>query len=411
MEQEVKYIALKDLVLWTENPRDPIDPTAKDQDVVDRALSDPNLKWSLDKLCAEMGEYYDLSELPTVVYHKKVPVVYDGNRRVVLGKIKFGLVEVPEATDLVIPTFPHSIPCNVCDETIALRNVLRKHSASGSWHPLERDMFLYKFMREKKSSFLILAESTGIIEANPYLNQRFVKEEIFRDDVLGSLGFTVQEGRLYSVHNQQESRAILTDIAKKIELKEISTRRNRGKVVEVLDQVSQEIIEKNKDKGVHLAKVRFSKKVTKNAPKITKRSPKQDAELFGGKLYLQIGEVSDLYRDIVDLYNFYIAHKNHLSPSFPSIFRVALRLLCETAAGGTTRKVESYVAKNFANAKKDLSQDVKTTLSNQNVKELSMMQLLHTGAHNYKASSNVDQTIALSVIIGAMLTISHGREE
>lgn len=104
MEQEVKYLDLKDLVLWTENPRDPIDPNASDQEVVDRALSDPNLKWSLDKLCAEMGEYYDLSELPTVVYHGKRPVVYDGNRRMVLGKIKLGLVTVPEGTELAIPS-------------------------------------------------------------------------------------------------------------------------------------------------------------------------------------------------------------------------------------------------------------------------------------------------------------------
>ena len=28
--QEVKILKIKDLVLWTENPRDPIDETAKD---------------------------------------------------------------------------------------------------------------------------------------------------------------------------------------------------------------------------------------------------------------------------------------------------------------------------------------------------------------------------------------------
>ena len=34
MEQTIKYIAISDLVLWTENPRDPIDVDATDQDVV-----------------------------------------------------------------------------------------------------------------------------------------------------------------------------------------------------------------------------------------------------------------------------------------------------------------------------------------------------------------------------------------
>ena len=40
MDQEVKYISIQDLVLWTENPRDPIDENATDQDIVNRALID-----------------------------------------------------------------------------------------------------------------------------------------------------------------------------------------------------------------------------------------------------------------------------------------------------------------------------------------------------------------------------------
>jgi hypothetical protein len=71
MEQEVRLIDIKELVLWTENPRDPIDENAADQDIVDRALEDVLNKWSLGKLAKEMGDYYDFSELPTVVYHNK----------------------------------------------------------------------------------------------------------------------------------------------------------------------------------------------------------------------------------------------------------------------------------------------------------------------------------------------------
>ena len=94
MEQTIKYIAISDLVLWTENPRDPIDVNATDQDVVNRAILDQNAKWNLKRLAKEMGDFYDFSELPTVVYIKNKPVVYDGNRRIILAKIKHKLVSI-----------------------------------------------------------------------------------------------------------------------------------------------------------------------------------------------------------------------------------------------------------------------------------------------------------------------------
>ena len=90
MRQEILNIKLEDLVLWTENPRDPITPDSNDQDVANKALQDKDNKWNLSKLVAEMGDFYDFSEIPTVVMEKGKPVVYDGNRRVLLGKIKNG---------------------------------------------------------------------------------------------------------------------------------------------------------------------------------------------------------------------------------------------------------------------------------------------------------------------------------
>jgi len=53
MDQEIKHINIEDLVLWTENPRDPIDKNATDQNIVDRALNDKLSKWTLDKLAKE----------------------------------------------------------------------------------------------------------------------------------------------------------------------------------------------------------------------------------------------------------------------------------------------------------------------------------------------------------------------
>lgn len=412
MDQEVRYLNIGDLVLWTENPRDPIDENATDQDIVNRALGDKSSKWTLAALAREMGDYYDLSELPTVVYHKEKPVVYDGNRRIILGKLKHGLVTARHKTTIQIPDFPEEIPCNVCEMKIALNNVYRKHSDTGSWQPLERDIFLHKFMGKGKSPFLVLEEDTGIISANPHLNQRFVKDEIFKEDILKSLGFIIKEGRLNSVHSDREAHSILSDISRKVERKDITTRKNRGKVIEVLEPDSQQLIDQNKNNKSHLSQISFksprdiSKKVRQS-----KRIPKKKTEIFGGKLYLRMGEVSNLYRDIFDLYDFYVARKNELSQTFPGLIRMALRLLCETACKeDNNKKLENYIKGHFESAKKTLTQDIKTTLANQNVNESSIVQLLHTGAHSYQSSSNMEQTIALSIIIGSILTITHGKE-
>lgn len=413
MDQEVKYIKINDLVLWTENPRDPIDENAVDQDIVDRAMDDGSNKWSLAKLAKEMGDYYDFSELPTVVYHNGKPIVYDGNRRIVLGKIKHGLVKVNKAANIQIPEFPIEIPCNVCTEEIALNNVYRKHSDTGSWQPLERDMFLHKFMGKGKSLFLIMDEETGIISANPHLNQRFVKDEIFKEEILKSMGFFVKNGALYSVHDSKEGHSILSDISQKIEKKDITTRKNRGKVIEVLEPSSQQIIDKNKKNKPNPSEVSFgtTKSNIQRKNKQTRRTPKKEAEIFGGSLYLRMGDVSNLYRDIVDLYKFYIKDKKQLSQTFPSLIRMSLRLLCETASKNTNNmKLDNYLKKYFKKAKNNLGKNAKTTLANQNITETSIVQLLHTGAHNYDSSKNIEQTLALSVIIGEILSITHGKD-
>ncbi|WP_418647566.1 hypothetical protein ACNQFN_22075 [Thauera butanivorans] len=133
------------------------------------------------------------------------------------------------------------------------------------------------------------------------------------------------------------------------------------------------------------------------------------AQIFGGPLYLRNGDVSNLYRDIVDLHEFYHEKKTSLSDVFPSLIRMALRLLCEAAAKEYQQDIAAYVNSRFKNAKATLDQDTKTTLSNQNVTEKSLVQLLHTGAHNYAAAANIEQTLAVSIILGALLTDSHGK--
>ena len=159
MDQQIKEIKVKNLVLWTENPRDPIISTAKDQDVVDRAISDPYAKWELNKLAKEMGGYYDYSELPIVVFKEGKPIVYDGNRRVVLAKIKLGYVK-GEGLSVILPNVPELLPCNVCSEDIALKSIYRKHvQLRNTWQPLERDIFASKYLMSPREDLLQIIQN------------------------------------------------------------------------------------------------------------------------------------------------------------------------------------------------------------------------------------------------------------
>ncbi len=409
MSQKIEEININNLVLWTENPRDPIDPNSSDQDIADQAWKDEKEKWNLLKLAKEMKSHYDFSELPTVVYHGKKPVVYDGNRRMILAKTKHNLVSLDGLDKSKLPHIPKIIPCNVCSKDIAIQNVFRKHGDAGSWSPLDRDVFMHKFMKGSKSTFLKIEEATGIITANPHLNQVFVKNEIFTNEKLKEMGFEFSQDDLESKHSPKEAKTIFDDIATKVAAKVITTRKNRGKILDVLEKSSRNTIEANRQKSLN--QIKFKASVKKLEPKKTQapRTKKRDAVMFNGVLYLKSGQVSDLYRDIVDLNNYYNQKKDTFSQYFPSLIRMSLRLLTETAANDNSLSLDKYLKSNFKTAKKNLDKDAKTTISTQNVSENTITQLLHIGAHNYQAGNNLDQTVAISIVLGEILTITHGR--
>ena len=409
MSQKIEEIEIEDLVLWTENPRDSIDPKSNDQDVADKAWKDRHAKWNLTKLAKDMQNFYDFSELPTVVYHNEKPVVYDGNRRMILAKIKHDLVKLTDFDKTKLPGFPKIIPCNVCDKDTAIKNVFRKHGNSGTWSPLDRDIFLHKHMQEDESTFLKVEKATGVISKNPSLNQGFVKDEIFTNNKLKEMGFEFNQNDLESKHSKREAESIFDDISNKVASKKISTRKSRGQIIEVLDKSSRTLIENNKKKPLSKTQINAKGTIVSRKKKQAPRTKKKETDVFNGKLYLETGQVSDLYRDLVDLYGFYQQKKETFSRYFPSLFRMALRLLCETAANDNGQSLDQYLKANFKKAKKNLDQDAKTTLSTQNVSEKTITQLLHIGAHNYQASNNLEQTIAVSVIVGEILTITHGR--
>jgi len=353
MSQVIKEIEIGELVLWTENPRDPIDEGASDQDIADKAWEDKKEKWNLQKLAKEMLTHYDLSELPTVVYIKNKPIVFDGNRRMLLAKLKHGHVELEGFDKSRLPEIPRKIPCNVCSKDIAVRNVFRKHGDSGSWSPLERDIFIHKFMGEDKSTFLKLDEATGLISSNPHLNKVFVKNELFKNEKLKELGFEFEGDYLKSKHTLNESRSIFEDISTKVEAKVIDTRRNRGDLLGVLEKETRQLIEKNsknpwvKLESTPIPPVIEDKKSKRQSP----RTKKQKKELFNGTLYLKASQVSDLYRDIKDLNIHYDKFKEDFSQYFPSLIRMSLRLLAEAAAQDQKKPLGAYLKSHFKTAK------------------------------------------------------------
>jgi len=44
MKQEILNISIKNLHLWTENPRDPIDTKKTDEEIIDRIIQDSDNK-------------------------------------------------------------------------------------------------------------------------------------------------------------------------------------------------------------------------------------------------------------------------------------------------------------------------------------------------------------------------------
>lgn len=141
----------------------------------------------------------------------------------------------------------------------------------------------------------------------------------------------------------------------------------------------------------------------------TRRSGYESYPAFGGKLKLKSGDINNLYRDIESIYEYYQKNKAILTPNFVAIFRMSLRLLAETAAQDISKDLQSFVKDRFDDAKKSLDQDARTLLSSQNVDKDSITRLLQNGAHNYSAAKNEHQAIAISIILGAILTITHAR--
>ncbi len=338
--QEIKEIAIKDLNLWTENPRDPIETEANDIEIINRALSESKNKWNLQKLIQEMGEHYDFSELPTVVKIKGKYVVYDGNRRIAILKyLQDEDLQKKVNTSLYFNENPteflnlKTIPCNVCNLETALKNVERKHTNNGDWGRLERDYFILKHLNKGKTHFIALDEQTAIITNNPKMNKRFVKDEMLTLENLAEIGLSFEKNKFVSNYSKKTSSKILNSIVVLVEENIVSTRNYRGELKKPLIKKFPELksIIKPFDSSKKTYKLTYGNEVIKtkkNKPR-TKKTPASNGyeELFGKDRALRSGKVNDLYLAITKIYE-----KNENDPTILPIIGMSLRLITEVAA-------------------------------------------------------------------------------
>jgi hypothetical protein len=338
-KQKIVKIRVEELNLWTENPRDPIEIQCSDYEIIKRALSDSKNKWNLQKLINEMGMYYDLSELPTVVKIEGNYVIYDGNRRIAIlkylqnqdlyTKLNLSLYFDEEPKEL---KNLKEIHCNVCDIQTALTNIERKHTNSGDWGRLERDYFALKHLKREKSHFISLDEQTGIITSMTKMNQRFVKDEMLTKENLSKIGFEYKNNQFVSNYNKKTSEKILDSIVYLVQKSIVNTRRNRKKLKEPLLKHFPELKkaiktfdDKKQSKTLSYKKAISTSKKNKK-PKKTPKS-KENTTLFGKTLELEVGKVNDLYRAILNIYE-----KNGNDATILPIIGMSLRLITEVAA-------------------------------------------------------------------------------
>ena len=440
-KQKVKELSISRLVLWSENPRDPL-PDRKigreNDKIIRRAIADEDESWKLSSLLNQMGDAYDFSEIPTVVVKDGCPVVYDGNRRVILAIIRHTpkyLKLLPNSMRKKLEKFdvPKELYCNVCPEAQALKFIFRKHAESGNWKPIQQDLFRMNFLGESPSIRLLFNSLTnGDIEKSKLLNQRFVEEEVFTASHLDSLGISIENGCIKSPYTEGELQGILRDIFKLIENRKISTR-NRlvpGQLPSLLSERSQVICSSKKGRprenevkytSTDPTPIEERKEKAGLPKKRTPRSKMFDTPLFGGPLSLKEGPVNNLYREIEAVDK--LITKNvvkGLSEDAHIVTRMALRLLCETAWKDLKKEgLGQYLKDYFEAAKAKLSKGEKT-LSSKNLSEedpkplethTQLLSLLHDSAHTYDESvRNYKQTIAMSVLVGAILSCSHGKQ-
>ena len=466
--QHIEYVPLDLLVLWSENPRDPMGPDADNRQIIENALRGTNAKtvWKLERFAKGMGEEYDCSELPTVVYDEETGkyVVYDGNRRVAIALAKRLNIE---GLGPQLPLFPRDVmPCNVCERDVALKHVLRKHGSSGTWSAYHRDVFACKYMGEKPSVLVRLQDLIDAIDEYPDLNQRYVADDILNEkhlrqfgldpslsdygvpedllkELVGKIATGVKNGSLgtrakrndpagylgqHFLDEIRQARSIHKTVGtEQLELPGLDapytfldnsiSEEGDSNSLDTLCGECGELGDKlvsNEDEGANLDGNAQSGSAF--VPRRTRGTQSKQFPVFGGPLSLKPGNENNIYRTLEEFWLLGESGKLKGGDGYIFVFRLGLRVLVETAAKVCDSKSLSDYLKRYQSDAWEVvksrpdAKDLRTFMSNAGVGgKCNLEKLLHTGAHNYESSGSRDQALSLSVIVGALLTQSCGK--
>lgn len=343
--QEIRPIALSDLHLWTENPRDQICANLSDSEIIKRAIDDPSNNWALDKLLAGFGETYHQNKLPVVVEVDGSYVVYDGNRRVAMLKCLQNEELYSMATGRLNLIDPPSglmdikeLPCDVCDLETALDIVEKDHQGAGKWGMLQYEWFLHYHRNKPKGTLMIIEEAYPGAISQTKLNEEYVRTRLLTKANLNEIGLSIEDGHLISVHDQETSKQIIDDLAQARERNLTSHRKNAGDIKAALTAVDPKRYEhfmaySDDRKTYDITASQKSTPTPQDNPE-PPRKPirrKKPAQLFGGKLYPKGEKSNQLYRALEDIYALQLKNPEkfaHLTP----LVAMGLRLLLDTVA-------------------------------------------------------------------------------
>lgn len=436
-----KSIKVSRLKLWDENPRFPQEYfRKKEEDLINYLFKKKGEKEKIIELANSIINNFDLPpwEKLIVYQHNNNLIVLEGNRRIAVYKILLNpnLVKDKKIKKLFIKgkektkiESNFSVDCLVTkNQETGLRYVEMKHLETGykGWGESERNNFK-KRRGMTGENIIIKTEIDRIVRGLDI-------PEILKEDVLGHgyvttfyriissmsaknlFGYEIKEKKLDIKDKNflKKLKVIIWDVVnkktfsgKKLNSRTMNNKKEIKNYLRSIDNEAIKVTEEEIKKSLIKTKNLFGKEEIKIRKRRTKREKDTQAKIFGDPLFLKKGDTNSLYLDIIDLFDFYNMNKNKLSNKFSALIRMSLRLLVDCASDNN---IDDYVNNNFYEAKNNLSKNNKTTLKSQEVNTPGkLISLLQIGAHNYSASSNVKQTIAMSKIIREMLKITHSK--
>jgi hypothetical protein len=419
MSYEEKVIKVTRITLDQENPRFP--PVNSQREAIDAMLQDQGEK--IIKLAQDIYQNgINPSSRPILFKDGKKLIDGDGNRRITVLKI----LETPSLADshpkiktkieAILKKFgsiPNEVSCVIFEDRESARHWIsinhggqQEGRGQINWDAEQTS----RFERKPSIGLEALDQLThkGLItdDEKKQINKSTLDRLLGYKDVKTQLSIT-KKGDHFSFGKLGHLKSTVLNLRNKTVDEVYTATKGKQFVEEALAASTSN--DNDGDAGNSNAPDNEPKANDSNKGNRSRRTQNPGLTVFGGKRSLKTGHVNNLYRDIESLYQFYLRDKKALSADFIVLFRMSLRLLAETASKEQNKDLKDYLIEYFEEAKKSLNQDAKTSLSNQSVHKSSIVKLFHTGAHDYTNSRNEEQALAMSIILGAILNITHGK--